>query len=94
MTLKSTSLQRLGATLLVIVIALLLGGVLLARGCSDPPPEPVKRGMCADSALVNVRPDSTRIGKPRKRKAPGRKRKEADKKPALLPDGSPLDYKM
>lgn len=92
MALKSTSLQRLGAILLVVVIALLLGGVLLVRGCSAPPPEPVKRGMCADSALVNIAPDTTRIAKPEKRKARGRKPKE--KKPVVLPAGSPLDHKM
>lgn len=96
MALKSTSLQRLGAILLVVVIALLLGGVLLVRACSAPPPEPVKRGMSADSALVNIAPDSARIAKPEKRKAGGRKPKEkaTAKKPAVLPAGSPLDHKM
>ncbi|MDE5799877.1 MAG: hypothetical protein K2H74_02505 [Paramuribaculum sp.] len=94
MALNTTSLQRLGGILLVVVIALLLGGVLLARGCSALPPEPVKRGTCADSVLVNIAPDSARITGRQGRKAGVRKRKGPEKKPVALPAGSPLDHKM
>lgn len=93
MAMHSTSAQRIGAIMLVVVLALLLGAIIVVRSCSSDAPAPIPVVPMTDSVVQSdtIRADSSHITLPRKKHS-RRQPAKSTRKSGQLPSGSPLDH--